>query len=92
VVGEKVKPVMEKLKNMREKMKYGRRMNRRLHSVPFRKIQLLISYKSTERGYKPVYVNARNTSRMRPICGELNKLNGHVFKVRDVASKRISIL
>jgi len=41
VAREKVKPIMEDLKNMREKMKYGRRMNRRLHSTPFRKIQSL---------------------------------------------------
>ncbi|MCQ5340227.1 MAG: transposase [Candidatus Methanomethylicia archaeon] len=82
VAGEKVKPVMEKLKNMRESMKYGRRMNRRLHSMPFRKIQFSISYKSIERGYKPIYVDARNTSRMCPICGELNKPNGHIYKCR----------
>jgi putative transposase len=82
VAGEKVKPIMEKLKNMRERMKYGRRMNRRLHSMPFRKIQFSISYKSIERGYKPVYVDARNTSRMCPICGELNKPNGHTYKCK----------
>jgi putative transposase len=77
---EKVEPVMEELKNMREKMKYGRRMNRRLHNMPFRKIQFSIFYKSIERGYEPVYIDARNTSRKCPICGELNKPNGHVFK------------
>jgi IS605 OrfB family transposase len=82
VAGEKVKPVMEELKNMREKMKYSRRMNRRLHSIPFRKIQSTISYKSIERGYKPETVNAKNTSKTCPICGELNKPNGHVFKCR----------
>jgi len=82
VAEEKVKPVMEKLKNMREKIKYGRRMNRRLHSVPFRKIQSYIYYKSIEGGYKPEYVDARNTSRMCPICGELNKPNGHIYKCR----------
>ncbi|MCQ5336688.1 MAG: transposase [Candidatus Methanomethylicia archaeon] len=82
VAEEKVKPVMEKLKNMRESMKYGRRMNRRLHSMPFRKIQFSISYKSIERGYKPIYVDARNTSRMCPICGELNKPNGHTYKCK----------
>jgi putative transposase len=79
---EEVKPVMEKLKDMREGMKYGRRMNRRLHSIPFRKIQLYIFYKSVEKGYKPEYVDARNTSRMCPICGELNKPNGHIYKCR----------
>jgi len=82
VAEEKVKPVMEKLKNMRERIKYGRRMNRRLHSIPFRKIQSYISYKSIEKGYKPDYVDAKNTSRVCPICGELNKPNGHIYKCK----------
>jgi putative transposase len=81
-VGEKVKPIMEKLKSMRERMKYRRRMNRRLHSIPFRKIQTHIFYKSVEKGYKPEYVNAKNTSRVCPICGELNKPNGHIYECR----------
>jgi putative transposase len=50
--------------------------------VPFRKIQFSISYKSIERGYKPETVNVKNTSRMCLICGELNKLNGHIYKCR----------
>jgi putative transposase len=82
VAGEKVKHEMEKLKNIRERIKYGRRMNRRLHSIPFRKIQSYISYKSIEKGYKPNYVDAESTSRVCPICGELNKPNGHIYKCR----------
>jgi putative transposase len=82
VAREGVKPIMEDLKNMRERMKYGRRMNRRLHSIPFRKIQFHIFYKSVEKGYKPEYTNAKNTSRICPICGELNKPNGHIYKCR----------
>ena len=82
VAEEKVKPVMENLKNIRERIKYGRRMNRRLHSMPFRKVQFSISYKSIERGYKPEYVDTKNTSKMCPICGELNKPNGHIYKCR----------
>jgi putative transposase len=82
VAGEKVKPIMEELKNMREKIKYGRRMNRRLHSIPFRKIQSTISYKSIERGYKPETVDAKNTSKTCPICSELNKPNGQVYTCR----------
>jgi IS605 OrfB family transposase len=81
-VGEKVKPIMEKLKGMRERMQYGRRMNRRLHSMPFRRIQFTISYKSIERGYKPETVDAKNTSKTCPICGELNKPNGHIYKCK----------
>jgi IS605 OrfB family transposase len=82
VAKEKAKPVIEELKDMRKRIKYGGRMNRRLHSIPFRKIQSTTSYKSVERGYKPETVDAKNTSKTCPICGELNKPNGHVFKCR----------
>jgi putative transposase len=82
IAEENVKPVMEKLKNIRRRIKYGRMMNRRLHSIPFRKIQSYITYKSVELGYVPEFVEAKNTSRMCPICGELNKPNGHVFKCK----------
>lgn len=36
---EKVKPITEELKGIREKVHYTRVMNRRLHNMPFRKIQ-----------------------------------------------------
>jgi len=50
--------------------------------MPFRKVQFSISYKSIERGYKPEYIDAKNTSKVCPICGELNKPNGHIYKCR----------
>ena len=77
---EHVKPVMEKLKDIRERIRYGRKMNRRLHAMPFRKVQSYISYKAMERCFNPEMVNAKNTSRTCPICGELSKPNGHAFK------------
>ncbi|MEM3868768.1 MAG: transposase [Candidatus Jordarchaeales archaeon] len=81
VAEENVKPVMEELTHIRERIRYGRVMNRRLHSMPFRRIQFYISYKGMEHGFKPETVDAKNTSRMCPMCGGL-KPNGHVFKCR----------
>ncbi|MEM3833413.1 MAG: transposase [Thermoprotei archaeon] len=82
IAEENVKPVMEKLKGIRERIRYGRKMNRRLHAMPFRKIQSYISYKSMELGFNPEMVNAKSTSRTCPMCGELSKPNGHAFKCR----------
>ncbi len=79
---ENVKPVMENLSYIRERIRYGKKMNRRLHSLPFRKIQSYILYKAMEKGFKPEIVDAKNTSRLCPICGELSKPNGHIFKCR----------
>ncbi len=44
IAEENVKPAMEKLTNIRKKIRYGRKMNRRLHDIPFRKIKSHISY------------------------------------------------
>jgi len=52
------------LKGIKRRIRYGKRMNRRLHSMPFRKIQFYISYKSIERGFKPEFVNPKNASRI----------------------------
>ncbi|MEM3546254.1 MAG: transposase [Candidatus Bathyarchaeia archaeon] len=82
IAEENVKPVMEGLTHIRERIRYGRKVNRRLHSMPFRKIQFYISYKSMELGFKPETVKAENTSRTCPMCGEISKPNGHVFKCR----------
>lgn len=73
---------MENLKNIRERIRYGRKMNRRLNSMPFSKIQSYINYKSMEYGLKPEFVKANNTSKTCPMCGELNKPSVHVFKCR----------
>ncbi|MCW4007376.1 MAG: transposase [Candidatus Bathyarchaeota archaeon] len=82
IAEENVTPVMEVLTNIRERIRCNRSLNRRLHSLPFRRIQFCVSYKSMEQGLKPEHVKANNTSRTCPICGEFNKPNGHVFKCK----------
>ncbi|MGB9660238.1 MAG: RNA-guided endonuclease InsQ/TnpB family protein [Nitrososphaerales archaeon] len=79
---ENLQPAMENLRHIRERINYGRKTNRRLHNMPFRKLQSFISYKAIEQGYKPEYVDAKNTSKTCPICGEINKPNGHVYKCK----------
>ncbi len=81
IAEEDVKPMMEKL-TIRKKTRHGRKMNRRLHNMPFRKTQSYITHKSIEHGFKPEYVEAKNTSKTCPTCGEISKPNGHVYKCR----------
>ncbi|MBS7287499.1 MAG: transposase [Candidatus Freyarchaeota archaeon] len=57
-------------------------MNRRIHAMPFRKIQSYVSYKSMECGFKPEFVKAKSTSKRCPICGGISKPNGHAFKCK----------
>ncbi len=61
--------VLEDLKGIRDRIYYGRKMNRRLHAIPFRKIQSYIEYKAKIEGLPVIYVDARSTSSMCPMCG-----------------------
>ena len=49
--------VMENLKGMKKQIRYGKRMNRRLHTLPYRRLQSYIEYKAKLAGLPAVYVN-----------------------------------
>ena len=68
---------MENLKGMRKGIRYGKRMNRRLHSLPYRKLQFYIEYKAKLVGLPVVYVNPYKTSSLCPICGGKLASNGY---------------
>jgi len=74
---------MENLKNIRKKIKYGRNLNRRLHSWNFRKLQFFIEYKAELNGIPVVYINPKGTSSLCPRCGGKIAPNGQrVLKCR----------
>jgi putative transposase len=61
--------IMENLTNIRRNINYGRKLNRRLHSWNFRKLQFFIEYKAKLNGSKVFYVNPKNTSKVCSRCG-----------------------
>ncbi|MEM0261384.1 MAG: transposase, partial [Nitrososphaerota archaeon] len=65
--------VMEELEGLREKIDYSRELNRRLHNLPYRKLQKLIEYKSLLNGIEVVYVDPNNSSRTCHRCGHINE-------------------
>jgi putative transposase len=69
--------IMEDLKGIRGRINYGRKMNRRLHSWNFRRLQFYIEYKAKLEGLPVVYVNPTGTSSLCPICGGKLASNGH---------------
>lgn len=69
--------VMEDLKWIRRRISYGKRMNRRLHSLPYRKLQFYFEYKARLNGLSVEYVNPRRTSSLCPICGDKLSSNGY---------------
>jgi len=68
--------IMENLKGIRNRIKHGRNLNRRLHSWNFRKMQFFIEYKAKLNGIPVVYINPKGTSSLCPRCGEKLAPNG----------------
>lgn len=60
--------VFEDLKNMRDSIDYGVRMNKRLHSLPFAQLQEFVSYKAAWSGIPTEKVNPEYTSQECVSC------------------------
>jgi putative transposase len=58
--------VFEDLKDMRDSIDYGTRMNRRLHSLPFATLQDMVSYKAAWEGIPSDEVDPEYTSQRCP--------------------------
>ncbi|MEF8843418.1 MAG: transposase, partial [Haloarculaceae archaeon] len=77
--------VFEDLKEMREGIDYGTRMNRRLHHLPFRTLQFYTSYKAAFEGIPTAWIPPEYTSQRCPICGHTDRANRNKkrFKCRS---------
>ncbi|MEM0261250.1 MAG: transposase, partial [Nitrososphaerota archaeon] len=51
----------------------SRELNRRLHNLPYRKLQKFIEYKALINGVEVVYVDPNNSSRTCHRCGYINE-------------------
>jgi len=72
---------MEDLNGLRNHMKFSKRLNRRVHSIPYHKLQTYIAYKANLEGIEVRRIKARGTSRTCHECGHVvRKLNGREFK------------
>jgi transposase, IS605 OrfB family, central region len=68
--------VMEKLTGIRENFRRGKKLNRRFHSLPFRKLQKMVEYKAKIQGIKVVYIDPKNTSKTCHRCGYVTHVEG----------------
>jgi putative transposase len=69
--------VMENLKGIRNSFKGSKKLNRRFHSVPFRKLQTIIEYKALLEGIEVRYLTkeeTKNTSRTCHRCGHVARV------------------
>ncbi len=67
--------VFEDLKEMRDSIDYGTRMNRRLHHLPFRALQFYTSYKAAFEGVPTGWIDPYKTSQRCPMCGHAERAN-----------------
>ncbi|WMT07988.1 transposase [Natrinema thermotolerans] len=67
--------VFEDLKEMRDSIDYGTRMNRRLHYLPFRALQFYTSYKAAFEGIPSESIDPYKTSQRCPLCGHAERAN-----------------
>ena len=72
--------VMENLRNIRENMNAFSKLNRRLYSWSFRKVQTYIEYKANLEGIPVVYVSPKNSSRTCHRREHVAKANGREFR------------
>jgi len=81
--------VFEDLKDMRDSLDYGTRMNRRLHSLPFAALQDMVSYKAAWDGIPCAEVDPEYTSQRCPRteCQHTERANRHSSDVWNADSK-----
>jgi putative transposase len=75
--------VMEDLNWIRGKFKRSKKINRRLHSLPFRRLQTIIEYKALLEGIEVKYLTkkeAGDTSRTCHRCGHVAQIKGREFR------------
>ena len=75
--------IMENLNGIRNNFRKSKKLNRRLHSLPFRKLQTIIEYKALLEGIEVKYLTRKemkNTSKTCHRCGHVTHLNGREFR------------
>jgi transposase, IS605 OrfB family, central region len=60
--------------------KKGKKLNRRFHSLPFRKLQKMVEYKAKIQGIKVVYIDPKNTSKTCHRCGYVTHVEGREYR------------
>ncbi len=72
--------VLEDLKNIRKRVKTGKKVRTRLHRWSFYQLQTMIEYKAESSGLTVIYVNPAYSSQECSHCGCLGVRQKHLFK------------
>ncbi len=74
--------VMENLNGIRRNFNKSKRLNRRFHSLPFRKLQAIIEYKANLEGIEVRYLSrkeTKGTSKTCHRCGHVAQVKGRIY-------------
>jgi len=66
---------LEDLRNLRERAKGSKELNRMISGWSFRELASLIEYKAALAGVPVIYVDPKNTSKTCPRCGNISRQN-----------------
>jgi IS605 OrfB family transposase len=83
------KPIIaiEDLNGLRKHVKFSKKINKRVHSMPYRKLQTYIEYKANLEGVEVRHVKAKNTSKKCHRCGHVARnVNGREFRCSKCGS------
>ena len=83
---------MEKLTNIRKRIKAGKRVRARLHRWAWAQLQEFVTYKSESAGLKVIFVNPAYTSQMCAECGNIGVRSKHRLICKICGIKRHSDL
>lgn len=72
--------VLGDIKGIRNKAKYGKVANQKIHQWLFRRMSKMIERKSKFVGINVIYVKENNTSQVCPVCGNKNKPKNRNYK------------
>jgi IS605 OrfB family transposase len=75
--------VIENLNGIRKNFKKSKKLNKRFHNLPFRKLQTIIEYKANLEGIEVKRLTkkeTKNTSKTCYRCGHVTQIKGRTFK------------
>ncbi|MCU0532873.1 MAG: transposase [Hydrococcus sp. Prado102] len=72
--------VIGDIRNIRDAIKYGAKVNQKLHSWSFGKYRWMVEYKAQKLGMKTVLQDEAYTSQTCPACGKRHKPKGRTYK------------
>ncbi len=78
--------VLEDLKNIRMRIKAGKKMRSRLHRWPFSQLRLFVEYKAQAKGIQVICVNPAYTSQTCSTCLQLGERDKHRFSCQNCGS------